>query len=309
MHAQPDITGWLRSEEGLPRPNWDLFEAWIDAHCEPSERRAAWTAMTQQWLAELADALGGGYACFESEHFLSLSWQAPESADSLLRFAEHCRESLLGDFADVTRFDVPGKQILLVLRSADDYYQYISAYFAEGEYGGSGGVHIRDGYPHIAMQGQMVGAHHLTLAHEMTHAAFQHLNMPQWLEEGLAQASEQRIAGRAPLFLTGDRAREHKDYWHENGLDEFWHGAGFFKPDEAQALSYQLAEILVQLLIEESRPRWFGLVREPQRRFFEFLKHANRADCGASACSELLGFELADLAAQFLGPGNWSPKV
>jgi len=146
------------------------------------------------------------------------------------------------------------------------------------------------------------------LAHELTHAALSHLTLPLWLEEGLCQTFEHLLAGRVPLLLDGQLAARHKRYWNRRGLDEFWHGTGFAQPGKVQELSYQLAEVLLRLLIEESRPRLFGLVRRPRQRLLEFLRTADEEDCGAAACRESLQRELGDLAALFLGPGEWSPR-
>ena len=73
-------------------------------------------------------------------------------------------------------------------------------------------------------------------------------------------------------------------------------------------MSYQLAEVLMRLLVADHRPRWFGLSRERQRRFFAFLQEADRTDCGEAAAQEHLGFGLEQLANQFLGPGDWAPQ-
>lgn len=132
--------------------------------------------------------------------------------------------------------------------------------------------------------------------------------MPQWLEEGLAQMFEHDMTGRQLLELDAESAGRHRRHWGAHGLDEFWSGEGFSRPGEVQELSYQLAEVLVRLLAEEARPRWFGWVREPRRRFLAFLRGAAAADCGEAACREHLGHGLADLAAKFLGPGSWSPN-
>jgi hypothetical protein len=134
-----------------------------------------------------------------------------------------------------------------------------------------------------------------------------HLSMPQWLEEGLAQMFEHDVTGSSPLEVDAEMARRQKRYWGRCGLDGFWRGEVFSRRGKVQELSYQLAEILVRLLVEEGRPRWFGRVREPQRRLLAFLREASMSDCGEAACREHLGVALSDLAARFLGPGSWSP--
>lgn len=304
-----DISGSLTWKEGLPRPQWDLIETWIESRCGPDRRADAWVAVCRQWLAELGLALGRGYDVAESDHFVALASLGDASGRWLLQFAERCRAVVLSVLAGVADFKIPGKQVMLALRTADEYYRYISLYFPEGEHGGSAGIHIREGYPHIALCGKQVWMLENTLAHELMHASLQHLTMPLWLEEGLAQMFEHDMTGRSLLQVDTEMARRHKRYWAKHGLDELWRGEGFFRPGRGQELSYQLAEILVRLLIEEARPRWFGLVREPQRRFFAFVRQARESDCGEAACRKHLQFGLGDLAARFLGRGTWSPGL
>jgi hypothetical protein len=304
-----DISDWLTWDEELPRPQWDLIKAWIDSQCAPQERRQAWVVAGQQWLAALSRALGAGHAVAESDHFLALTRQGDVAGDALLCFAERCRAALLVILGDVACFDAPGKQVVVALRGPEDYYRCVSPYFPEGEHGGSGGVHIREGYPHVALYGKQAWMLENSLAHELTHVSLHHLSMPPWLEEGLAQMFEHDATGRSLLVVDGEVARRHKRYWGRHGLDEFWRGEGFSRPGQVQELSYQLAEILVRLMVEQARPRWFGWVREPQRRFFAFLRGARESDCGETACQEHLRFGLSDLAARFLGPGAWSPSL
>jgi len=303
-----DIPGSLAWEDGLPRPRWDAIRTWAETRCEPEERRDALAGVVRRWLAELAAALGGGYEIVESGCFLVMASMEDALASRLLSVAHRCRaflRSILGGIAD---FDSFGKTAVLALKSRGECYRYVSLYDAEGEYGGSRGMHIRGGYPHVALHGRSMGELENTLLHELTHAGLHHLSMPQWLEEGLAQLAERDLAALSPwdrrqLQVDEEMALRHRRYWRERGLQAFWSGDGFSAPDRLQQLSYELAEILVRLLVEDSRPRWFGRARGPQRRFVAFVRAARASDGGEAASREHLGFSLGDLAARFLGPG------
>ena len=303
-----DISGSLTWDDGLPRPKWDLIESWVETNCAPDARRDTWIAVEKQWLAELGPALGDGYEVIESDNFMVLTGQADEIGGYLLPFAERCRAVLLSALGGVADFAGLGKQLVVALRDPEHYYRYISQYYPEGVHGGSAGIHLREGYPHVALHGGHLLGMQNTLAHELTHVSLLHLSMPQWLEEGLAQMFEHNMTGRSQLQVDDRMAGQHKRYWRKHGLDEFWRGEGFSRAGKVQGLSYQLAEILVRLLVEECQPRWFGWVREPQLRFFAFLRGASMSDCGEAACQEHLRFGLSDVAARFLGPGSWCPS-
>jgi hypothetical protein len=300
-----DIATLVVWDEGLPRPQWDVLEAWIDSHCPADARRNAWDDALQQWLEQLQAALGGELALAESEHFFALA--LPALAQTATKFAEHARTSLLAMFSGVADFATPGKQVIVSLPTLDEYYRYISYFYPEGEHGGSLGVHLRESYPHVALFGKDLWVLENTLAHELMHVSLHRCQLPQWVEEGLAQMFEHDMTGRNQLLLDREKVAKHKDYWTEHGLDAFWYGQGFHLPDDVQELSYQLAEIVVRLMVEEARPRWFGLVRGEQQRFFEFLRTARADDCGAAASEEHLRLPLAALASRFLGEGDWSP--
>src|ERR1051325_143312 len=304
-----DITSALTWEDGLPRPQWDLIGSWIETRIPAEQHGDAWIDVGRRWMTQLAAELGRAYRVGESENILSLAAQSEAAMESLLGFAERCRSALSAVFAEVVDSDVPGKEFVLAFPSPDEYYRYVSAYYGEGEYGGSGGMQIREGYPHIALWGKSLPLVENTLAHELTHAALACLSLPQWIEEGFAQMFEHDMTGRALLVLNEEMAAAHKNHWRENGLDAFWRGEGFHQSGDMQKLSYELAEILIRLLLEEYRPRWFGWQKEPQRRLFAFLRGASADDCGADAAEKHLQTGLGGIASWFLGPGEWNPSL
>jgi hypothetical protein len=163
-----DISGSLNWEEGLPRPQWDLIQTWVESRCAPEAQHGAWVAIARQWMAELAAALDDGYETVESDFFLVLAPREDALGPPLIRFAEQCRRALLSNLSGVTRFDAPGKQVVVALRGTDDYYRYIAPFYPEGEHGTSAGIHLRDEYPHVALHGKQLWSHENTLANELT---------------------------------------------------------------------------------------------------------------------------------------------
>jgi hypothetical protein len=223
--------------------------------------------------------------------------------------AERCRAALLDTLAGVAEISAPGKMPIVVLDGPDVYYQYLAPYDPEGEFGSSAGVQIREGFPHIALMNCEFFALERTLAHELTHAALVHLSLPLWVEEGLAQMFERSMSADRSALIDNEAGQRHERFWRNHSLNQFWNGAGFHRATPAQRFSYQLAEVLVTLLVEEHRPHWLGLSRHRQQRFFQFLLHADRQDAGEAAAREYLGTSLSDIAAKFLGPGDWSAKL
>ena len=301
-----DISDALSWEDGLPRPRWDDLQTRVEATA-PDGRAAAWTDISRQWLEALRPALVPKYRLAESDHFLLLTWLSEEGAAVLLRFVEKCRRTLLAELPGLAAFDSPGKQVLITFRRPTRYYTYLAVHYPEGRHGGSAGVHIRQGRPHIALWNPRLVGLETILAHELTHAALRHLKMPLWVEEGLTQKFEGVLAEGRLLEVDGKMARRHKAYWRKHGLEAFWRGKSFSRPGKVQKLSYELAEIFQRLLDADHRPRWFGLDGRPPRRLSAFLRESDKNDCGEEAARRHLGFGLADLASRFLGPGSWAP--
>jgi hypothetical protein len=302
-----DISDALTWKEDLPRPRWDLLTTWVASRIEPDDRPVVWTDLTRQWLEKLAPAMNQGHRLFESENFLLLAPLGETAAADLLRFAERCRRDLLATWPGVTAFAHAGKETVITVRDVETYYTYLSVFYPEGRYGGSGGAHIRDGRPHVVLRGANIDLLASPLAHELTHSALRDRSLPLWVEEGMTQDFERKAAGRQPFLIDAEAARRHKRYWKKNGLDLFWSGKGFHQPDKGQELSYQLADVFHLLLVQDHRPRWFGFDQEPRRRLLAFLREAKETDAGAAAARTQLELDLGGLAARFLGPGRWSP--
>ena len=301
-----DITDALAWDEGLPRPRWDVLDGRIGALADPGVQAAAWEAVDRQWVARLGAALGPGYQVAESGEFLVLAPDG-EAAAALLWTAGRARGRLEEALPGVAEFP-PWRAVVLCFDTPDEYYQYLAPLYPEGEHGATGGMYISEGRPHVALHGREAWVRESALAHELTHAALHHLGGPQWLEEGLAQVVEQDVAGRPPAHLDGRRVAEHKRYWARHGLGAFWSGAGFARAGRVQGLSYELAEVLARTLLEDARPGWFARSYAARDRLLGFVRAARAVDAGEAACREHLGCGVGDLAARFLGPGDWSPR-
>jgi hypothetical protein len=312
-----DISDLLFGADGVLCPRWDAIRERITQAVGPDDRPATWIGVSRQWVDALRKHFGDGWAVEETEHFLMLHpWPDGDLADVLLANAEACRWSLLEFLPGVGAFSTPGKEVVIAFPGADWYYGYVSPLDPEeGEFGGSVGCWIRVGYPHIALQvNRQDTLHsyeslHSILTHELTHAALHHLDTPAWLEEGVALRVQRTAAAQSGIELTPEDIGRHKRHWPRRGLGPFWWGHGFRAPDMVQALSYQLAEVLMQILVEEHQPPWFGFFGTDRRaKLLAFIGAAKADDAGQAAAREHLGYGLGELAAKFLGPGDWEPN-
>jgi hypothetical protein len=92
------------------------------------------------------------------------------------------------------------------------------------------------------------------------------------------------------------RIRRHRHHWSKRRLQAFWEARSFKDADRGQELSYELAYVLVSILLGDHREELPG-----------FLRAAVQRDLGAAAAEDHLGMSLGELAAMFLGPGDWEP--
>lgn len=300
MHEQPDLAEYLHGETQLPVPDWDRLGEWVQLYVDEKDQYRIWTDLALQWLHLCNERFSDGYHILETQHFLLFGDRAHVSLNSLGRFAQATRRGLLRGLPGLAKLTTPGKTPILIFSGNEAYYSHISDYHGDGEYGGSSGMHLRTSYDHVAL----LHLHQIDLfpsmAHELTHCVLSHLEMPLWLEEGLTQLFEHDL-GNKPFGLDPKDVGEQKSFWRREGLEQFWSGEGFSSPGDVQKYSYQLAEILLRLLLNDYQPRWFGLDQTPARAMMNFVRFANRDDAGEAAARQYLGLTLDEIAAKSLG--------
>ncbi len=98
------------------------------------------------------------------------------------------------------------------------------------------------------------------------------------------------------ILLDREMAAEHHAHWNEQNIQGFWAGTSFYGPDEGNKLSYNLGEILVELL----SGNW--------EDFLNFVQNADWNDAGQDAALKCLDRCLGETLAGFLGPGQWRPN-
>jgi hypothetical protein len=286
--------------EGYPIVDWEKVRAWVDA-LEPEARRAeAWTACERAWLLHFRDALGRDFRLDEAGSAALVSSLAPNVAAATLAFMARTVRRIGAVLAGIVELAPWGKDILVVFNDEESYYRYVSHYYPDkGEFAFSGGMHLNSGCGHFVTVKRELRELEATIVHEMTHACLEHLPLPLWLNEGLAVNTERRLAGTpAASFGAAEKLHEQlRRFWSAVGIQQFWSGESFHRPD-SQSLSYELARIIVEQLAGD----WAS--------FSRFVLRAERADAGAAAARECLGLDLGAAVTVLLEretPRSWSP--
>ena len=290
------IVGALVEEKGFPRPQWEIIQGWINTHVSKEDLSGAWQEAAFDWLSELQGHLGADYSVHQSANFLLLTSRGPSSSKSILGTCESAVLLLTNWLGKIAEKRGYGKHVILDFASRGSYYDYVSYFYPPGApLIASGGIFLGGGYQHIALP--PANSTQDALIHELTHNRLSHLRLPLWLEEGIAVTMERRIGGKKHGMLDRELQRKHHNYWTKETIAAFWAGSSFKNIDgKVIHLSYSLAEILVDLLVQEFA------------NFMEFVARADRKDAGQAASADVLGVSLNDIVSTFLGPGEWAPE-
>ncbi len=281
-------------KHALPIPDW--------AACEPleslsdAEKNVHWCSAAASWLAKLSTSLSEPLLLRESANFFALSALNERETQVLLEYAERALKRNLATLDAIASDEGLGKHVVMVLPSEDDYYRYVSEYYPqEGEFAFSGGMFIQNGYGHFVFCKGSMDAMEPTLVHELAHALVSHLPLPAWVNEGLAVNTERRWAPRPPQYKPHELAYMHSKFWTPETMQEFWSGKSYLRTDDGNALSYDLAQRMIEFI---------GRDHELLARFV----NQSTSDDGASqAALEVLGIPLAEITQEVIGASFVAP--
>jgi hypothetical protein len=295
----------LQWSEGLAHADWSAVEEWVASLPDAVVRDDAWAQCERAWLAHLAASLGPQYSLRARDQALLLSSLAPRPAEAVLDFVCRTRQRVGRLLDGIARDDDPGHDIVILLDDEETYYRYVAHHYPEaGEFALSGGMCIHAGCVHFVAVKADLHVLEPIIAHETTHAMVTHLAMPAWLNEGLAVNTERQLCP-LPAQALRDAAsaaqmhERHRRFWGEAEIQQFWSGHSFLRPDEGNALSYDLARILVEQFAAQWGP------------FRAFVNAASMADGGQAAAREHLGIDLGGAAAALLEcetSAGWGPE-
>ena len=282
---------------GLRRLEWDSIYKNADEKFKDRDLDEAWSDVAYTWLITLKEDLGEKYSISESNNFMLLSSEDSSYNKALLNYLEVSRRRILRFLAGIANDEGYGKFVVMVYEDNSKYHDYISFFGRqEGTSGMSGGMFIYHGYGHLVFPFGDIQMTELVAGHEMSHALVSHLQLPVWLDEGIAVNMEGALKGFNSSPITHDLFEKHQSFWNESNIQEFWFGESFSRADEGQELSYQLARILVSNLSEQFE------------NFVGFCNRAQWQDAGDGALLDIYGLSLQDLIYNFIGDGDWQPK-
>lgn len=223
-------------------------------------------------MDELRDRFGDPYEIISSKHFLVVSGRPSRAVDRITK-----------QLPGIARLRKLPKNVAILFHDHEVFLKYVSEFYPdEGEFGHPGGLFIGDGLGHFVLPADPIHTVESSITHELTHALCSHLELPSWIDEGLAQSMEFAAGFDRPRIYDREHIDEHRAYWNDERLDQFWSGKSF-KSLEGQRLSYSLAEFLLN-----------ALPGEPEQ-LAEFVNAASWKDAGHAAAREVLGIELEEL--------------
>lgn len=283
--------------EGFPRPNWETINKEIGKRKDEKNENDLWCDIATIWVDKIKSVLSAGYSTFESKNFILLTAGDKNYTSSLLGFLEDTLCRILKTLSGIASDEGYGKHVVLIFDNLDHYYSYISYFYPdEGEFASSGGVYLNKGYGHFVFPHQEIFYAQSIASHELCHALLDHLPLPPWLNEGITVNIENMIMGSKEPLMDHVMINEHKEFWDEVKIQQFWSGESFSRPDDGQHLSYHLAQFLVLSISKE------------YKLFKDFVLKANYSDGGELAANSVYDNSLGFLIEGLLGKGDWAPN-
>jgi hypothetical protein len=289
------------TNKSIPIPAWESNQPAIKDD-DKAGLHLYWTQAALTWLEKLSTAFNAPLQIYESEDFFLLSALQQRPSEVLLEYAQKAKKRNLGTLHGIASDEGYGKHVICVLHDEDAYYRYVSEYYPQdGEFAFSGGMFIQQGYGHFVFRQGDMDSMEPTLVHELAHALLSHLPIPAWVNEGLAVNTERRWAPRPSQYKPNEMAYMHANFWNSETMQEFWSGKSYLRPDEGNALSYDLAQ------------RMIAYIGRDHGALANFVNAAVDEDSGQRAASDHLGISLNEITREAIGadfelpnPESWS---
>jgi hypothetical protein len=309
-----------REDCAFPIPRGQAFRSELQAK-NVTPQQPYWRALFQQWFTTLGPILQAhseyapnGFRWVWHKDFILLSPLDQRRTEVLARYCERSARHICRVIPGLAQMSKDGALPIIVFPDADTYGHYTAHFFADDEAGiASAGMFVlaQDddspalprttpsdiaGFGHFILLADEIDRAEPTLVHEMTHALLSHLDLPLWINEGIATAVERGIAlaPADPAFVINrqqDLLRRHRQYWTESTKPSFWDGSAF-QSGHSSELAYDMAYRIV-----------FELARD-MPAFTAFAKAADPIDGGAQAAESIYGLAIDVLLDGHLAIAN-----
>jgi hypothetical protein len=251
----------------------------------------------------MRDELGGTYRVYKAENMRVLTPGDEASADRALDFFRRAELAILKLLPGITSNDGYGPPVLIMFDEAEDFYALMGQYFSRTYWNSTDAAFVNNGYMFVATLPEIIEEVKPQLFHVISTMMLAHLDLPYWLEQGLAvHMGKEFFAGQNPDLrlgliesqITPEIAYDLCSHWSELNIQQFWSGESFHDADSSD-ISHYLAEALVGEIKSRSAAK-------------NFILSADWQDAGETAARKHLGSSLSEVMTLFLGPGNWEPN-
>ncbi|WP_144391773.1 hypothetical protein [Pleionea sediminis] len=234
------------------------------------------------WLQSVTQWLGKTWNLYEDDYSVILSAHNSEEVVPISKSVRFYQSIIKKTLLNLAEFCPIDKSVIFIFDNEDIYYSYVAQFYKEdGEYAPSGGVFINIPFPHLIVKSPSLMDSEPTLIHEMTHSSLHKYHLPVWIDEGLAQNMEIQC-GFQNAVRENNLAQKHLGYWSKEKGKRFWSGESFSTSGTESELAYDLARILVQLIVKD----WDN--------FVDFVHNLSYEDSGLTAAKNYLNIDLEE---------------
>lgn len=252
-------------DNGLPYLDWKKIHE-DNANNPDARTEPFYTGLIKLWVPTLLEKLGQPFELMESESTLYYTYFAGRVARDRFRIVLDVRRKLLEVFGNIIPKEYVGKQLIIEIQDPENYYKYISHYFAAkdeetGEviYPQSAGCMVHDGYMHIVLGHQAKAYLSPIIAHELTHIWLVWYKPPLWLNEGIATNAEAIFSGTQSAYFKESLVERAFEKWTAEHFESFLAGE-LYKDYKASNMCYRLSFMTVRNMMMQ-RIDWLSLLQ------------------------------------------------
>lgn len=296
MIQAADIQAFLFEDQGFPRLNWEEAGEWIEEKFNEEEQDKVLEEMIYLWLEFVASSFDEEYHIFESDHFILLTINDQDLAQSVINICEKHFKQMEKTLKNIIPDESSGKFPILLFDGEAVYNRYVSYYFPEEDIVLPDGMALYEDLIHIAAPINEINDMDFMLLIELCHGLLADIPLPYWIDEGLVVTVERLNEKKERPNLTAQDREDLKQYWSKANIQDFWMGDSF-SIEEENIFSYRLAELLIDTIFHDYK-----------EDAADFIQNAHYKDAGEKAASNYLEKSLSEILTDILGQGNWAVK-